>query len=223
MRHLFQRALPPASILILGLLIGACTPFRGAMHNQPGWHGGGWPFIFFGPFVMLLWVAALIAIIVIAIQLATRNRNVATPPQATTSSSGPNIMEAKMSYYFSKTLNMSFDDATEKVRAALQREGFGVLTEIDVKATLKKKIDVDFRPYLILGACNPTMAHKALTAEDKIGVMLPCNVIIQETSDGKIEVAAVDPVASMSAVGNPDLGDIAEGVRAQLKHVIVTL
>lgn len=129
-----------------------------------------------------------------------------------------------MNYYQSKKMqNVSFDEAVEKVTEALKQEGFGVLTEIDVQATLKKKLDVDFRPYKILGACNPPYAHKALEAEDKIGIMLPCNVIVQETADGTIEVAAVDPVASMSAVENPKLMDIAAEIQQKLKKVIENL
>ncbi len=128
-----------------------------------------------------------------------------------------------MSYYFSKILDISFDDAIVKVTEALKEEGFGVLTEIDVKETLKKKIDVDFHPYRILGACNPKLAHQALTAEDKIGTMLPCNVIVQQLDGGKIEIAAVDPAASMAAVQNDDLGKIAGTVRAKLSQVIETL
>ncbi len=128
-----------------------------------------------------------------------------------------------MSYYFSKILDISFDDAIAKVTEALKEEGFGVLTEIDVKETLKKKIDVDFHPYRILGACNPKLAHQALTAEDKIGTMLPCNVIVQQLDGGKVEIAAVDPVASMAAVQNDDLGKIAGTVRAKLSQVIETL
>ncbi len=125
-----------------------------------------------------------------------------------------------MSYYFSKTLDSTFDEAIEKVTAALKERGFGVLTEIDVKATLKKKLDVDFRNYRILGACNPPFAHKALLAEDKIGTMLPCNVIVQELDNGKIEVAAIDPVASMQAVGNDSLGDIAGQIRTMLQEIV---
>jgi uncharacterized protein (DUF302 family) len=129
-----------------------------------------------------------------------------------------------MKYYYSKQLkNISFDEAVEKVTEALKLEGFGVLTEIDVKATFKKKLDVDIRPYKILGACNPPYAHKALSVEDKIGIMLPCNVIIQETSDGAIEVAAVDPVASMVAIENPALMDIASEIQHKLKTVIENL
>ena len=129
-----------------------------------------------------------------------------------------------MTYYHSKKMhNVSFDEAVEKVTEALKQEGFGVLTEIDVKATLKKKLDVEFRPYKILGACNPPYAHKALEVEDKIGIMLPCNVIVQETADGTIEVAAVDPVTSMSAIENPKLMDIAAEIQQKLKTVIENL
>ncbi|MFV2004628.1 MAG: DUF302 domain-containing protein [Gammaproteobacteria bacterium] len=125
-----------------------------------------------------------------------------------------------MSYYFSKIVDDSFDDAIERVTAHLADAGFGVLTTIDVSGTLKKKIDVDFPRYTILGACNPKFAHKALLAENKIGTMLPCNVIVQETSDGKVEVAAVDPMASMMAVQNEALGGIASEVQGMLKNVI---
>ena len=125
-----------------------------------------------------------------------------------------------MKYYFSKTVNLSFDDAIEKVMAELKKEEFGVLTDIDVKQTLKKKLDVDFKKYRILGACNPPFAYKALQVEDKIGTMLPCNVIVQEIDEGQVEVAAIDPVASMQAVSNPALKDVAEKVQAKLKKVI---
>ncbi len=125
-----------------------------------------------------------------------------------------------MSYYFNKTLDTTFDEAIEKVTEALKERGFGILTEIDVKATLKKKLDVDFRKYRILGACNPPFAHKALQAEDKIGTMLPCNVIVQELDNGKIEVAAIDPVASMQAVGNDSLGEIAGQIQSMLKEIV---
>ena len=126
-----------------------------------------------------------------------------------------------MNYYFNKTLeNVTFDEAIEKVTEELQKEGFGILTEIDVKATFKKKLDVDFRNYRILGACNPPFAYKALLAEDKVGTMLPCNVIVQELEDGNIEVAAVDPMASMQAVGNEKLGEIANEIRSKLEKVI---
>jgi len=128
-----------------------------------------------------------------------------------------------MSYYMNKKLSMSFDDAIAKVTEELKKEGFGVLTDIDVKATLKKKLDVDFRKYRILGACNPPFAYKALQAEDKIGIMLPCNVVVQEIEDGKVEVAAIDPMASMLAVGNPALKEIAAEIRNKLKTVISRL
>ncbi len=125
-----------------------------------------------------------------------------------------------MSYYFSKTIEASFDEVVIKVIEDLKREGFGILTEIDVKETLKKKLDVDFRKYRILGACNPPFAYQALQAEDKIGLMLPCNVIVQEISDGKVEVAAIDPVASMQAVKNDKLDEIAGQVQEKLRQVI---
>ena len=128
-----------------------------------------------------------------------------------------------MSYHFSKTVDMSFDDAIENVTAELKKEGFGILTEIDVKATLKKKLDVDFRNYRILGACNPPFAYKALLAEEKIGTMLPCNVVVQEHEDGRVEVSAVDPKASMQAVENPKLGQVADDIQAKLKKVINNL
>tara|TARA_B100001115_G_scaffold172409_1_gene155597 strand:+ start:274 stop:636 length:363 start_codon:yes stop_codon:yes gene_type:complete len=118
--------------------------------------------------------------------------------------------------------NSSFDEVIEKVTEALKKEGFGVLTEIDVQSTLKKKLDEDFRPYRILGACNPPFAHKALLAEDKIGAMLPCNVIVQQR-DKEIEVAAVDPVASMQAVENDKLEGIAKEIRNKLRSVIESL
>lgn len=125
-----------------------------------------------------------------------------------------------MSYYFNKTVDLDFDDAVNRVTVELKKEGFGVLTEIDVQATLKDKIGADFRRYRILGACNPNFAHRALLIEDKIGLMMPCNVVVQETASGDIEVSAVDPVASMSAVGRPDLADVAAEVRDKLAKVI---
>lgn len=128
-----------------------------------------------------------------------------------------------MNYYFSKTLKTSFDEAVKRVTEELKKEGFGVLTEIDVKATLKKKLDVDFRNYRILGACNPPFAYKALQAEDKIGLMLPCNVIVQEMEGGEIEVSTIDPIASMQAIDNPELRSVAEDVREKLKRVIDNL
>lgn len=129
-----------------------------------------------------------------------------------------------MSYYFAKTLpDGSFDDAIARVTQALQHEGFGILTEIDVRATMRKKLDRDFRDYRILGACNPSMAWQALQAEERIGTMLPCNVIIQRREGGAIEVAAVDPVASMQAVDNPALAGVAATVRDSLRRVIDAL
>ena len=125
-----------------------------------------------------------------------------------------------MSYYFSKSLNISFEAAIARVTDELKKEGFGILTEIDVPETLNKKLDVDFRKYRILGACNPPFAYQALQAEDKIGTMLPCNVIVQELEGGQVEVAAVDPIASMAAVKNPHLGDVARQVQAKLKKVV---
>jgi len=125
-----------------------------------------------------------------------------------------------MPYYFNKIVDMSFDEAIEKANSELKKEGFGVLTEIDVSAALKKKIDVDFRKYRILGACNPHYAHQALLAEDKIGTMLPCNVIVQETEDGRVEIAAIDPIASMQAIENESLGQIATIIQSKIKHVI---
>ena len=131
-------------------------------------------------------------------------------------------METPTTYYYTRTVDQPLEETEGRVREELEKEGFGVLTEIDVQATLKKKLDAEFRPYKILGACNPEFAHQALQAEDKIGTMLPCNVIVQE-KDGKTEVAAVDPVASMQAVKNDDLGGIADEVREGLRKVIERL
>lgn len=128
-----------------------------------------------------------------------------------------------MQYSFNKILDMSFDDAVNKVIDELKKEGFGVLTDIDVQMTLKKKLDVDFRKYRILGACNPSFAYKALQTESRIGTMLPCNVIVQETGEGQIEVSAIDPIASMQAIENPELQDIADQVQAKLKKVVDSL
>jgi uncharacterized protein (DUF302 family) len=125
-----------------------------------------------------------------------------------------------MSYYFSKTLPVAFDDAVQRAIDALKAEGFGIITEIDVKETFKKKINVDFRDYRILGACNPALAHEALQLEDKVGTMLPCNVIVQDVGKGQTEIAAIDPVASMQAIDNLALKHAAEQVRAKLKGVI---
>jgi uncharacterized protein (DUF302 family) len=126
----------------------------------------------------------------------------------------------EMPYSFDKKLEISFEKAVARVTEELKKEGFGILTEIDVKETLKKKLNVDFRKYTILGACNPPFAYQALKAEEKIGLMLPCNVVVRETPDGKIEVSAIDPVASMLAIKNPGLQEVAEQVRAKLKKVI---
>lgn len=129
-----------------------------------------------------------------------------------------------MNYYFNTTIeNVTFDKVIESVSTELKKEGFGILTEIDVKATFKKKLDVDFKNYRILGACNPPFAYKALQAEDKVGAMLPCNIIVQQISDTQIEIAAVDPVASMQAIKNNELADVAEEIRSKLKKVIENL
>ncbi len=125
-----------------------------------------------------------------------------------------------MSYYFSKTVDYDFDQAIDKITEELKKEGFGILTEIDVKETFKKKLDVDFRKYKILGACNPNMAYQAIQDEPRIGTMLPCNVIVQELENGKVEVSAVDPVASMMAVKNDKLGEVAKDVRNKLQKVM---
>ena len=128
-----------------------------------------------------------------------------------------------MSYHFSKILNEDFETAIEKVADELKKQGFGVLTQIDVQDTFKKKLDVDFRKYKILGACNPQFAHKALLAEDTIGTMLPCNVIVQEEKKGQVKVSAVDPVASMMAINNDALDNVAMQVREKLSRVIDNL
>lgn len=128
-----------------------------------------------------------------------------------------------MKYYISKNINSSFETAVEKVKESLKAEGFGVLSEINIHEKLKEKLDVDFRKYKILGACNPSYAYKALQSEDKIGTMLPCSVILQERGMNDIEVAAVDPVASMMAIENPDLAGIALEVKERLERVIATL
>ena len=128
-----------------------------------------------------------------------------------------------MQYYIAKTVSGGFPATVERVIESLKAEGFGVLTEIDVKATMKKKLDIDFRDYRILGACNPPLAHQALTADDKIGTMLPCSVIVQDLGGGKIEVAAVNPAISMEQAGNPALKAIAESVTGKLKRVIAAI
>ena len=125
-----------------------------------------------------------------------------------------------MKYYFNKSINGTFEEVIENVTEKLKDEGFGILTEIDVRETLKEKLDVNFKKYKILGACNPPFAHKALVAEDKIGTMLPCNVIVQEVKPGTIEVAAVNPMASMQAVENDNLNKIAQEITAVLEKVI---
>jgi uncharacterized protein (DUF302 family) len=131
-----------------------------------------------------------------------------------------------VSYYFSKVLVLGFDAAVAEVTRKLKDEGFGIITEIDVTKTLKDKIGVEFRPYRILGACNPALAHEALKLEDKVGTMLPCNVIVQELAPGRVEVAAIDPVASMAAIDNPALIELIEKarvVRGKLEKVIQSL
>jgi len=128
-----------------------------------------------------------------------------------------------MKYYFTKKITGSFDNAIQRVTESLKAEGFGILTEIDIKATLKKKLDVDFYNYRILGACNPPFAYKALQVEDKIGTMLPCNVIIQEKVPGKVEVSAIDPSASMQSIENKNLQEIATEIRTRLQRVIEQL
>jgi uncharacterized protein (DUF302 family) len=128
-----------------------------------------------------------------------------------------------VSYYFSTTLPVGFEEALRRTAAALKGQGFGIITEIDVKETLAKKLGVDFRSYRILGACNPALAHQALMLEDKVGTMLPCNVVVQDLGGGKTEIAAIDPVASMAAIDNPRLKQAAEVVRDRLKTVIAAL
>jgi uncharacterized protein (DUF302 family) len=126
-------------------------------------------------------------------------------------------------YYFTKTLDLPFENAIARVTEELKKEGFGVLTEIDIQATLKKKLDVDFRPYRILGACNPPFAYKSLQAEPNIGLFLPCNIIVQDAGNGKTEVAAIDPLVAMSRVDNPALEPVAREVQAKLQRVIANL
>jgi len=128
-----------------------------------------------------------------------------------------------MQYYFSKILAVPFDEAITRVTDELKKQGFGILTDIDVQKTLKQKLDVDFRKYRILGACNPPFAYKALQAESRIGTMLPCNVIVQQTEGGEVEVSVIDPIASMQAVQNPGLEEIAKQVQAKLRNVIDNL
>ncbi len=126
-------------------------------------------------------------------------------------------------YFFNKVVKMSFEDAVGRVTEELKKEGFGVLSEIDMAGTLKKKLNVDIRPYKILGACNPPFAYKALQAERNIGLLLPCNLVVQDAGDGKTEVAAIDPLISMSRVDNPELEPVAKEVQAKLQRVIQNL
>ena len=128
-----------------------------------------------------------------------------------------------MEYYFSKTLNVSFDEAIKITTEALKSESFGVVSEIRMHEKLKEKLDIDFKKYTILGACNPSFAYKALQAEDKIGTMLPCNVLVIEQAENEIEVAAVNPIASMQAIVNPALGEVAQQVTDKLMKIIVEL
>lgn len=128
-----------------------------------------------------------------------------------------------MQYYLAKTVGLTYEQAIASVTERLKDEGFGVLTEIDVAATLKKKIDVDVPRYIILGACNPKLAHKALSAENQVGVLLPCNVVVQEHKDGRVEVSAMDPVGAMGMIGNPALTEIATDVKARLERVLAGL
>lgn len=128
-----------------------------------------------------------------------------------------------MTYHFSKIVNLSFEEAIEKVQNDLKTEGFGIITQIDIKETLKNKINADFRKYKILGACNPNFAHRALQAEDKIGTMLPCNVVVQENLQGKTEVSAINPLVSMQSVNNPNLNDLANEVSSILKKIVENL
>jgi len=128
-----------------------------------------------------------------------------------------------MSYYIATTLNVPFDEAIERVEAALKEQGFGVISRIDIQEALKTKIGVDFRPYVILGACNPTLAYEALKLEDKVGTMLPCNVVVQARGDRETEIAAIDPVASMQAIDNAELQQAAHEVRGRLEQVVQNL
>jgi uncharacterized protein (DUF302 family) len=125
-----------------------------------------------------------------------------------------------MTYYFSKVLNMRFDDAVASTKEALKRHDFRVLTEIDMKDNLKKGLNIDFRPYLILGACNPQLTYRALKEEDKIGTMLPCNIVVQQQEDSRVEVSAVDPVASMQAITHVVVDQVAREIRSRLQNVI---
>lgn len=128
-----------------------------------------------------------------------------------------------MKYFLAKTVSKTYEDALAAVTEALKGEGFGVLTEIDVRETLKKKLDIDFPKYKILGACNPPLAHRALTAENQIGVLLPCNVVVQEHKDGRVEVSAMDPVGAMAMIGNTELDSIAADVRGRIERVLAKI
>ena len=128
-----------------------------------------------------------------------------------------------MKYYISKKIDATFEQAVDRVKEALENEGFGVLSEINIHEKLKEKLDVNFKRYIILGACNPEYAYRALLNEDKIGTMLPCNVIVQELKKNEIEVAAIDPIASMMAIENPKLASIAEEIKLKLERVIESL
>ncbi len=128
-----------------------------------------------------------------------------------------------MTYYYSKTLPLSFEEAVKRTTDALKEEGFGIIMEIDVKDTFRKKLGLAFRNYRILGACNPWLAHEALELEDKVGTMLPCNVVVQDAPGGKVEVAAIDPIASMAAIDNPRLRNAAAQVRDKLQRVVARL
>jgi uncharacterized protein (DUF302 family) len=128
-----------------------------------------------------------------------------------------------MTYYMAAKLHVPFDDAIARTEVALKTEGFGIISRIDIQQTFKSKIDVDFRPYTILGACNPSLAHEALQLEDKVGLMLPCNVIVQQAGPDDVEIAAIDPVASMQAIDNPELTKASEAVREKLSRAINVL
>lgn len=125
-----------------------------------------------------------------------------------------------MSYHFSKTMNMSFDDAVASTKEALKRHNFGVITQIDMQDIFRKRLSVDFRPYLILGVCNPQLTYRALRADDKIGTMLPCNIVLQQQEEGRVEISAVDPVASMQAITNVEVSQVAQDVRSLLQRVV---
>lgn len=125
-----------------------------------------------------------------------------------------------MGYHLTKTMNMTFDAAVASTKDALERHNFGVVTQIDMRDILKKRLNVDFHPYLILGVCNPELSYRALRAEDKVGTMLPCNIVLQQQEEGRVEISAVDPVASMQAITNVEVGQVAQDVRSQLQHVI---